>query len=126
MARARADSGTEPQRETRLWHSQARMPAVKHRERVIVRGEGAYVFTQDGHRLLDAPASLWYCNVGHGRAEIADAAARQMRTLAAYSNFQEYATKPSVELAERVAAMSSVANPKVFFTSGGSDAVDLA
>jgi putrescine aminotransferase len=113
------------QRETRLWHSQASMAKVKHAERVIVRGEGACVFTEDGQRLLDAPASLWYCNVGHGRDEIADAVASQMRTLEAYSNFQEYATRPSIELAERVAAMSPVRNPKVFFTSGGSDAVDL-
>jgi putrescine---pyruvate transaminase len=120
------DTTVTPPRETTLWHSQAHMPTVKKAERVIVRGEGAYVYTEDGQRLLDAPASLWYCNVGHGRAEIADAVAEQMRTLAAYSNFQQYVTKPSLELAQRVAAIAPVRNPKVYFTSGGSDAVELA
>jgi putrescine aminotransferase len=115
-----------PHRETRLWHSQAHMPTVKHAERVIVRGEGAHVYTDDGLKLLDTPASLWYCNVGHGRGEIVDAVAKQMRTLEAYSNFQQFATLPSLELADRVAAISPVRNPKVFLTSGGSDSVDLA
>jgi adenosylmethionine-8-amino-7-oxononanoate aminotransferase len=113
-------------RETTLWHSQAHMPSVKRAERVIVRGEGAYVYTQHGHKLLDAPASLWYCNVGHGREQIVEAVAKQMRVLETYSNFQEYVTVPSLELAERVAALAPVRNPKVFFTSGGSDAVEVA
>jgi adenosylmethionine-8-amino-7-oxononanoate aminotransferase len=114
------------QRETTLWHSQAHMPTVKRAERVIVRGEGAWVFTEDGQRLLDAPATLWHCNVGHGRVEIADAVAAQMRTLETYTTFQEYVNRPAIELAERVADLAPVANAKVFFTSGGSDAVDLA
>jgi adenosylmethionine-8-amino-7-oxononanoate aminotransferase len=110
--------------ETRLWHAQAHMPTVKSREIVIARGEGAYIWDESGHRMLDTPAGLWYCNVGHGRTEIADAAAAQMRTLAAYSSFQEYATRPALELAERLAAMVPVDNPKIFLTSGGGDAVD--
>jgi adenosylmethionine-8-amino-7-oxononanoate aminotransferase len=122
------DERTEPGeplvRETRLWHAQAHMPTVKSREIVIARGEGAYVWDESGHRMLDAPAALWYCNVGHGRAEIADAAAAQMRKLAAYSSFQEYATRPALELAERLGAMVPVDNPKIFLTSGGGDAVD--
>ena len=116
---------TAPARETSLWHSQAHMPTVKQSERVIVRGEGAYVWTDDGQRLLDLPASLWYCNVGHGRREIADAVGAQMVTLAAYSTFQQYATRPALDLAERVADLAPVPDAKVFFTSGGSDAVDL-
>jgi putrescine aminotransferase len=125
-ATARIGEQVPKQRETTLWHSQAHMPTVKSGERVIVRGEGAYVFTEDGQRLLDAPATLWHCNVGHGRAEIADAVAAQMRTLETFSTFQEYTNRPALELAERVAALAPVANAKVFFTSGGSDAVDLA
>ena len=118
-------AGDDPQvRETRLWHAQAHMPTVKSREIVIARGEGAYVWDESGHRMLDAPAALWFCNVGHGRTEIADAAAAQMRTLAAYSSFQEYATRPALELAERLAAMVPVDNPKIFLTSGGGDAID--
>ena len=67
--------------DTFLWHSQAHMPSVRAAEIVLARGEGAYVWDERGHRLLDAPASLWYCNVGHGRAEIADAVAEQMRVI---------------------------------------------
>ena len=111
---------------SRLWHSQALMPAVEGCERVIVRGEGAYVWDERGNRLLDAPASLWYCNVGHGREELATVAARQLGKLAAYSNFQQFTTRPALELAERVAALVPVDDPKVFLGSGGSDAVDFA
>jgi adenosylmethionine-8-amino-7-oxononanoate aminotransferase len=121
-----SSGATTSTRETTLWHSQAHMPTVKAAERVIVRGDGAYIYTDDGHRLLDAPASLWYCNVGHGRDEIAAAVATQMRALEAYSCFQQYATKPTIELAERIAALAPVHNPKVYFTSGGSDAVEVA
>jgi putrescine---pyruvate transaminase len=122
--------GTTPkssaQRETKLWHSQAHMPTVKKAERVIVRGEGAYVWTEEGQRLLDLPASLWYCNVGHGRTQIAEAVAQQMARIEAYSTFQNYATRPALDLAERVAALAPVDDPRVCLTSGGSDSVDLA
>jgi len=102
------------------------MPTVKRAERLIVRGEGAYVWDAAGHRAFDLPASLWYCNVGHGRKEIAAAVANQMSRIAAYSNFQEYATPPAVELAARLADMAPMDGAKVFFTNGGSDAVEVA
>ena len=72
-------------RDTYLWHSQAHMPSVRRSKIVLTRGEGAYLWSEDGRRFLDTPASLWYCNVGHGRAEIAEAVAAQMRTLETYS-----------------------------------------
>jgi putrescine---pyruvate transaminase len=109
-----------------LWHGQAHMPTVKRAQTVIERGEGAYLFTEDGRRLLDLPASLWYCNVGHGRREIADAVADQMGRIEAYSNFQQYATRPAIELAARLAALAPVPDGRVFLTSGGSDAVEVA
>jgi putrescine aminotransferase len=112
--------------DTKLWHPQASMSRVKDAEIVLTRGEGAYVWDADGRRLLDATASLWYCNVGHGRAEIADAAAEQMRKLEAYSTFGRFATPPTLELAERVADMAPVADGRVFFGSGGSDAIETA
>ena len=65
------------------WHPFADSHAVERDgELAIVRGEGSHVFDAEGRRYLDATASLWYCQVGHGRAEIADAVAAQIRELA--------------------------------------------
>ena len=112
---------------TSYWHPFADMGAVEASgELAIVRGEGAYVFDAAGKRYFDATAGLWYCNVGHGRAEIADAAAAQMRDLAAYNNYGDLTTRPATELAERVAALAPIPGSKVFFASGGSDAIDSA
>ncbi len=110
-----------------LWHPFADMGAVERDgEFVIVRGEGAHVFDESGNRYLDATAGLWFTNIGHGRTEIAEAAYRQMSTLAAYSTFGDYTTAPTIELAERLAGIAPVPGSKVFFTSGGSDSVDTA
>jgi putrescine---pyruvate transaminase len=113
-------------RETSVWHSQAHMPSVKRGERVIVRGEGAYVWDADGNRLFDAPASLWYCSVGHGREEIAEAVKRQIVELESYHSFQEFTSAPTLELGERLAGLAPMPSSKVFLTSGGSDAIDTA
>ena len=83
--------------DTRLWHPFADMHAVRHAELVIDRGEGAWVWDVDGHRYLDGTASLWCVNVGHGRREIADAVAEQMRSLASYSTFGAFANEPALE-----------------------------
>ena len=110
-----------------FWHPFADMKAVVDGgELVIERGEGAVVYDADGRRYLDATASLWYCNVGHGREAIADAAAAQLRRLAAYSTFGDFANRPVLELAERVAGYAPLEDPKVFLTSGGSDSIDTA
>src|SRR5438477_5766421 len=66
---------------TRFWHPFADMAAVAEHELSIVRGEGSHIWDSEGRRYLDATASLWYCNIGHGRWEIADAVAAQMREL---------------------------------------------
>lgn len=110
-----------------LWHPFSDMGAVETTgEFVVARGEGVHVFDADGRRYLDATAGLWFTNVGHGRAELADAAAEQMRTIAAYSTFGDYATVPTLELADRLEGIAPVPGSKVFFTSGGSDSVDTA
>lgn len=110
-----------------FWHSFADMAMVEAGgELVIDRGEGAYVWDAAGRRYLDATASLWYCNVGYGREEIADAASAQLRRLAAYSTFGDISNGPAIELAERVAALAPVPQSKVFLTSGGSDSIDTA
>lgn len=112
--------------DTSLWHPFADMAAVRGNELVITRGEGVWLWDEEGNRYLDGSASLWYCNVGHGRTEIADAAAEQLRTLEAWSIFGDAATPPALELAERIASLSSLDEAKIFFTSGGGDAVDTA
>ncbi|MGH3502647.1 MAG: aminotransferase class III-fold pyridoxal phosphate-dependent enzyme, partial [Nocardioidaceae bacterium] len=110
-----------------LWHPFSDMGAVERDgEFTVVRGEGAYVFDPDDNRYLDATAGLWFANVGHGRTELADAAAAQMSTLAAYSNFGDFATQPTVALADKLAGIAPVPGSKVFLTSGGSDSVDTA
>jgi adenosylmethionine-8-amino-7-oxononanoate aminotransferase len=103
------------------------MATLAGRAVTIVRGEGATVFDAAGRPYLDAIASLWYSNVGHGRAELADAAAAQMRQLAAYQTFEPFSNPPAEALARRVADLAPVPDAKVFFTpGGGSDAIDTA
>jgi putrescine aminotransferase len=111
---------------TRYWHPFADMRKVQDHELLLVRGAGAWIEDVDGRRYLDATASLWYCNVGHGRSEIAAAAAEQLSSLAAYSNFGALATAPTLELADRLAALAPMEGASVFFGSGGSDGVDTA
>lgn len=110
----------------RLWHPFADMARVSGRELVIERGEGAWVQDEQGRRYLDASGSLWYCNVGYGRAELAEVAAAQMRQLAAFSTFGSYANRPALELADRLAAIAPVPDAAIFLTTGGSDAVETA
>jgi adenosylmethionine-8-amino-7-oxononanoate aminotransferase len=108
------------------WHPFAEMAKIKDSPFIVDRGEGIYVFDEDGNRYLDAAASLWYMNVGYGRDEIVDAMSEQARKLPAFHTFIDYGTRPPIELAERIAAVSPDPASKVFFGSGGSDAVDTA
>jgi putrescine---pyruvate transaminase len=113
--------------EQRFWHPFADMRAITaNGELVIDRAEGAHVYDTAGRRYVDATASLWYCNVGHGRREIAEAAAAQMQRLEAYSTFGDIANRPVLELAERIAGFAPMDDAKVFLTSGGSDSIDTA
>jgi putrescine aminotransferase len=111
---------------TRFWHPFADMSAVSQQEFIIDRGEGVWVYDADGRRFLDATASLWYANVGHGRAEIADRVAEQMKRLEAYSTFGDFGNRPANELAERLAATAPMPDSRIFFTSGGGDSIDTA
>lgn len=92
----------------------------------IVRGEGALVFDDAGTRYVDVMASLWYCNVGHGRAEIARAMAEQAERLAGFHAFEKFTNPAADELCERVSALAPVPGSRVFLTSSGSEAVDSA
>ena len=103
------------------------MGRVRDEHLSIVRGEGALVWDSDGREYLDATGGLWFCNVGHGRAELADAAARQLRVLASYHAFGPFTNPPAEELSHRLAELSPVDGATVFLTSGGgSDAIDTA
>lgn len=108
------------------WHPFAEMSRVKDEPFIVDHGEGIYAFDEEGNRYLDAAASLWYMNVGYGREEITDAMNEQARKLPAFHSFIDYATRPPIELAEKIAAVSPDSGSKVFFGSGGSDAVDTA
>jgi adenosylmethionine-8-amino-7-oxononanoate aminotransferase len=102
------------------------MSKVQHAPFIIDRGEGIYVYDESGRRYLDAAASLWYMNVGYGRTEIIDAMAEQARKLPAFHAFIDYGTRPPIDLADRIAAVAPVRGSRVFFGSGGSDAVETA
>ncbi len=112
--------------DTRLWHPFADMHAVRGHELVIARGDGAVVWDEDGNEYIDGTASLWNVNVGHGRTEIVEAAMAQMRELASYQVFGIFANRPSLDLAERLAALAPLDDPRIFFGSGGGDAIDTA
>ena len=111
---------------TRFWHPFADMRQVAGGEIVLDRGEGVWVYDTDGNRYLDASGSLWYANVGHGRRELATAAAEQLGRLAAYSAYDRLATRPALELADRISALAPMSDAAVFFTTAGSDAVESA
>jgi adenosylmethionine-8-amino-7-oxononanoate aminotransferase len=102
------------------------MPTAAAQRVTIVAGEGANVQTSEGQWVLDATAALWYANIGHGRARLAEAAAAQMRRLETYHTFGQITNQPALDLADRVAAMAPIDDAKVFWVSGGSDAIDTA
>ncbi|CAM02604.1 adenosylmethionine-8-amino-7-oxononanoate aminotransferase [Saccharopolyspora erythraea NRRL 2338] len=111
---------------TRLWHPFANMADVKNQAFLVDRAEGVWVYDQDGRQYLDATASLWYVNIGHGRREIADAVAAQMSRLDAFNVFNDYTNRPAEELAARLAALAPMDDARVFFTSGGADSIETA
>jgi adenosylmethionine-8-amino-7-oxononanoate aminotransferase len=92
--------------------------------RVWVRGEGSYLFDADGNRLIDGLSGLWNVTAGHGRQELADAAARQMRELAFGSCYAGASNRPAIELAERLADLCYPSINNFYFTSGGGEATD--
>jgi adenosylmethionine-8-amino-7-oxononanoate aminotransferase len=92
---------------------------------VIARGEGSYVWDTTGHRLLDGLSGLFTVQVGHGRADLAEAARLQAETLE-YFPIWTYAHPPAIELAARLAALAPGDLSRVFFTTGGSEAVESA
>lgn len=92
--------------------------------RVWTRGEGAYLFDADGNRFIDGLSCLWNVSAGHGRAELAEAAHRQMSELAFASSYAGGSNQPAVALAERLAQMAFPDINNFYFTCGGGEATD--
>ena len=92
----------------------------------IVRGNGALLWDADGNELIDGMASLWYCAIGHGRREMADAVHAQMSTLETYSCFDPFTNGPADELAAKLVSLSPMVGARVFFTGSGSESLDTA
>jgi len=110
-----------------LWLHFARMGAYDdaHEVPIIVRGEGVHVYDEHGNRYLDGLSALFCVNIGHGRADVAQAGADQARELGFFTNWS-YAHPRAIELAARVASLAPGDLNRVFFTSGGSEAVESA
>ncbi|WP_158880248.1 aspartate aminotransferase family protein [Amycolatopsis anabasis] len=125
------ETGTE--RATRLAERDARTiihphttigapdPAV-----VFDRGHGALLWDVAGKSYVDGTCGLWQCPVGHGRRELAEAAAEQIEKLEFYSSFGDYSNEPSIALAERLLGLAPPGLDRVFFTNGGSEGVETA
>jgi adenosylmethionine-8-amino-7-oxononanoate aminotransferase len=92
----------------------------------IVSGSGATVTDSNGRVYVDALASLWYCQAGHGEGRIVEAITAQASKLATFHTFDRFANEPSTALAERMSAIAPLHDARVFLTSGGSEAVESA
>jgi len=109
-----------------LWMHFTRMSSYDKADvPIIVKGEGAYIWDSNGKRYLDALAGLFVSQLGHGRTELAEAAARQAQTLA-FMPLWSYAHPNAIELAQRVASYAPGDLNRVFFTTGGGEAVETA
>src|SRR5215217_4619764 len=110
-----------------LWMHFSRMGGYdsRHEIPIISRGEGAYVWDEHGNRYLDGLSALFCCNAGHGRTEIGDAAKRQIEELGFFTNWS-FAHPRAIELATKIAELAPGDLNRVFFTSGGSEAVESA
>ena len=109
------------------WIHQASWRDLAQRKglRVFERGEGIHLFDIHGRRYIDAMSGLVVVNIGHGRAEIAEAAAAQIRQLA-YVSAANYTSIPAAELSARIAELTPGDLERTFFCSGGSEAVETA
>jgi adenosylmethionine-8-amino-7-oxononanoate aminotransferase len=119
-------TGWQEQARRHLWMHFTRMGAYEDQEiPIIVRGEGPYVYDEHGKRYLDGLSALFCVNIGHGRADIAQAGADQAKELGFFTNWS-YAHPRAIELAARIASLAPGDLNRVFFTSGGSEAVESA
>jgi len=111
-----------------IWHPMAHPNALeKQPPKIIHKGEGVYITDIDGHRMVDASAGLWNVNVGHGRPEVKEAIVNQLDELAYYSAFNGTTHPRAIELSHKLIGMMEPEGMKrVFFSLGGSDAMETA
>ena len=100
-------------------------PLIEQGAPILDRGQGCYLWDINGKRYLDGLSGLFTVQIGYGREELADAAAKQMRRLSYASHFS-YANPPSIELAGLLAELAPGSLNRVFFTTSGSEAVETA
>src|SRR3954467_9236377 len=127
-AQAAADSTSlQEQAQRHLWMHFTRMGSFgpDHEVPIIVRGEGCYVWDDHGNRYLDGLSALFCVNSGHGRSELGDAMAAQVRELD-FITVWSYAHPRAIELATRIAGLAPGDLNRVFFTNSGSEAVESA
>lgn len=92
--------------------------------RVITRAKGIHLTDSDGNQILDAMAGLWCVNIGYGREEMAEVAARQMRELPYYNTFFMTTHVPAIKLSQEIAKIAPAEFNQVFFANSGSEAND--
>ena len=92
----------------------------------IVRGDMALLWDDKGNEYIDGIGSLWYCQIGHGRTEMADAVAAQISTLETYSTFDPFTNPLAEEVAQVISSLSPIANSRVFLCGSGSESIDSA
>jgi len=100
---------------------------VDHAEPLIwARGEGALLWDVNGREYIDGLSGLWNVNVGHGRAELADAAAEQMRKLAFTTSYTGSSNEPAIRLADTLSRLAYPSLNTVYFTTGGAESNESA
>lgn len=126
-SRASESPAIEAEALEHVWIQQAPWIEIAEKDglHVFDRGEGIYLYDVRGRKYIDGISGLWVVNAGHGRREIAEAMAAQASKIA-YASSASYTTVPAVQLAEKIAEKTPGDLNRVFFSSGGSEAVESA
>jgi len=124
----RSSNFLKEQNARHLWHPMTSPRASESRAPLIIdRGEGVHVWDVDGNRYLDTLGGLWNVNVGHNRPEVKDAIKEQLDRIAYYTIFDGTSNPPAIELSAKLIEMLAPEDmARVFFSSGGSDAIETA
>jgi putrescine aminotransferase len=94
--------------------------------RRLVKADGVRIWDDQGNEYIDAMASLWYCQAGHGRRELIDAITDQLNTLDSYNTFPPWSNEPAEHAADEIARVSPFDDPRVFLCCSGSESIDTA